>query len=76
MASMGSPITRATCVKPLEEVSLNPWRPMTRASIRDVVILETSAGWNFTGPSSNQECEPLTSRLRKITSTSSTSTAR
>ena len=46
------------------------------ASISEVVIFETSAGWNFTGPSSNQECEPLTSRLRKITSTSSTSTTR
>ena len=47
---------------------------MRVASSKDVVILEISAGWNFTGPNSNQECDPFTSFETKITTTSSTST--
>ena len=46
---------------------------MSVASISDVVVLDSSAGWKLTGPSENQEREPLTSWLRKITATSSPS---
>ena len=34
---------------------LKPGRLITEARSSDVVILDSSAGWNFTGPSSNQE---------------------
>ena len=40
------------------------------ASSSEVVILDISAGWNFTGPNSNHECEPFTSLDTKMTSTS------
>ena len=43
---------------------------MVAASSSDVVILDISAGWNFTGPNSNHECEPLTSLETNITRTS------
>ena len=40
------------------------------ASIRDVEILDISAGWNRTGPNPNQDLDPFTSIPRKITATS------
>ena len=70
MASIGRPTMAATARKcwrlDMRKVGLL----ITMARSSDVVIFEISAGWNFTGPSSNQECEPLTSLLTKMTSTS------
>ena len=76
MASIGSPIIRATDRKPFLEARRNPCRLITMASMSEVVIFDTSAGWNFTGPNSNHECEPFTSLLTKITSTSRQNTTR
>ena len=45
-------------------------RLMRKASTSEVVIFDTSAGWNRTGPNSNQDREPLTSTPRKMTATS------
>ena len=76
MASIGSPTTTATERKSFQLSILNPCLPITRASISEVVILETSAGWNFIGPNSNHEWEPFTSLLTKITSTNRAKTSR
>ena len=46
------------------------------ASSSDVVILDISAGWNLTGPNSNQEWDPFTSFDTNITTTRSPSTNR
>ena len=53
---------------------LNPGRLISHAITSDVVIFDSSAGWNFTGPSSNHECDPLTLLLMKITMISSNTT--
>ena len=44
---------------------------MTMASISDVAIFDSSAGWKLTGPNENHDLEPLTSVPRKITAISS-----
>ena len=74
MVSMGRAMVSAARAKPRGLDRRKPWRLITEASIRDVVIFDISAGWNFTGPSSNHECDPLTSSLTKITRTSRNST--
>ena len=61
----------ATVRKSLNLVSLNVARLITNASSREVVIFDTSAGWNRTGPKANHDREPLTSTPRKITATRS-----
>ncbi|CDC63870.1 unknown [Bacteroides sp. CAG:770] len=65
--SIGKTIMAATVRKFFIFVSLNPALLITRASNRDVVILDTSAGWKRTGPNVNQDLEPLTSSPKKIT---------
>ena len=47
---------------------------MTKAKRRDVVIFDTSAGWNLTGPNSNHDLDPFTSTPRNMTATSRNST--
>ena len=50
-----SPMMAATVRKPFAVLILRPCLRITNASISEVVIFDISAGWNFTGPSSNQE---------------------
>ena len=66
----------ATVRKPFAVLNLKPCLLITNASIREVVIFDISAGWNFTGPNSNQEWEPFTSLLTNITRISRKSTSR
>ena len=75
MMSIGRPMMSAMVRKSLALPILKPGLLMVAASSSDVVIFDISAGWNFTGPSSNQECEPFTSFDRNITSTSRTPTS-
>ena len=74
--SIGTRITAATEAKFLNLLILNPNWLIRVASMRDVDILEISAGWNRTGPNSNHDLEPLTSVPRKITAIRSSRTAR
>ncbi|MBO7305456.1 MAG: hypothetical protein J6U47_01865, partial [Bacteroidales bacterium] len=45
------------------------------ASSKDVLIFDISAGWNLTGPNSNQDFDPLTSLPRKITANNNAQTS-
>ena len=65
---------QATVMKFLLFVSRNPARLIVYASSNEVVIFDISAGWNRTGPNSNQDLDPFTSTPRKMTATSSTMT--
>ncbi len=76
MMSIGRPMMAATRKKSFQADSLKFCRLMTVASRREVVIFDISAGWNLTGPSSNQEWDPFTSLDRKMTSTSRAQTPR
>ncbi len=76
ITSMGTAMTRTARMKSLNRPILKFCWLSTKASSREVVILDISAGWNLTGPSSNHEWEPLTSLDTKMTRTSSPSTAR
>ena len=67
--SIGTPTTRAAYQKSRTRDNRKPCRLIRLASSNEVEILEISAGWNLTGPSSNQEWEPFTSFDTKITST-------
>ena len=69
-------MTRAVSIRSRKRSILKPDWLITVARRRDVVILDTSAGWNLTGPNSNQEREPLTSTPRNMTATRSTSVMR
>ena len=75
IASIGRPMIAATASRCLRLDRRNDGLPIRAARTSDVVILDISAGWNLTGPSSNQECDPLTSLLTKITRISRKSTA-
>ena len=76
ITSIGISTMSAAMMKCRILLILKPGRLIMDARRSDVVILDNSAGWNLTGPSSNQECEPFTLWLMKITSTNSTSTTR
>ena len=68
--AMGTMMTAAVARKCFMSDILNPDWLMTVASISDVAILESSAGWKLTGPNENHDLEPLTSVPRKITAIS------
>ncbi len=70
MMAMGTSIIRAVITKSLNLLILYPSWLITVASIRDVDILEISAGWNLIGPKPNHDLEPFTSMPRNITATS------
>ena len=70
MTSIGTPRINAVSMKSLNLVILKLTWLISVARSRDVVIFETSAGWNLTGPNSNQDRDPLTSTPRNITPTS------
>ncbi len=73
IASIGSASMPRVTSRSLVEFMRYPYRPMNAASIMDVDIFESSAGWKLTGPKLNQELEPLCSVPRNMTATSSTS---
>ena len=58
----------------LGRLILKPGVRMKCASTSEVVIFDSSEGWKATGPSWNQDFEPLTSEPKTITATSSPAT--
>ena len=68
---IGTRIISAVMIKSFILPILYPSWLMKVASIREVDILDISAGWNLTGPNSNHDREPFTSMPRKITAISS-----
>ena len=67
---------RAVIMKSLALPILYPSWLMTVASMRDVDILDISAGWKRIPPKSNHDRDPLTSTPRNMTATSSPMTNR
>ncbi len=76
MTTIGMPRIKAVRRKSLNRVILKLTWLISVASSSDVVIFETSAGWNLIGPNSNHDRDPLTSTPRNITATSRHSTPR
>ena len=76
MIAMGTSMMAAVRMKFFRFDILYPYWLITDASISDVAIFEISAGWNLTGPNSNQDRDPFTSTPRKITATSNATVAR
>ena len=70
MTTIGIPRIKAVRRKSLNRVILKLAWLISVARSRDVVIFETSAGWNLIGPNSNHDRDPLTSIPRNITATS------
>ncbi|MPM54244.1 hypothetical protein SDC9_101019 [bioreactor metagenome] len=66
----GTMMIKAVLIMPLGERNWNPYLDINEARAIVVAILESSAGWNRTGPNSNHDLDPFTSIPRKITATS------